>query len=121
MATWLVVKWPARFPELRTNSRLQLHGQVAIPGYPSDHFLAHLWGGGLSRFKKINSSLLMMEDHKRSILAEIGPTPREEWGIFGQGSKVEKVPMCTSLLPATEAGPWASALPASSLATISPS
>lgn len=61
--------------------------------------------GILSRFKKINSSFLIMESHKCSNLAVIRPTPREEQETFGQEEQGGERALCISLLLATEAGP----------------
>lgn len=108
----MVVKWPIRLPEFRTTSRLHFHDQVVVPSQPDSMAV-------LSRFKKINASLLMRENHKCSNLAVIGPTPEEEWGTFGQGEQDGRVPRYTSPFSATEAGPWASALSASFLTTMS--
>lgn len=61
----------------------------------------------------------MMESHKCSNPAVVRPTPGEEWGAFGLEEQGGGSASCTSLLLAPEAGPSASALCASSLATMS--
>lgn len=43
----MVAKWPTRLPELRTTSRLYLHGGMVIPACPTNHFLAKLYRGVL--------------------------------------------------------------------------
>ena len=61
----------------------------------------------------------MTESHKCSNPAVVRPTPGEEWGTFGLEEQGGESALCTSLLLATEVGPWASVLCASSLATMS--
>lgn len=61
----------------------------------------------------------MMQSHKCSNPAVIRPTPGKEWRTFGLEEQGGESALYTSLLLATEAGPWASALPSSFLVTVS--
>lgn len=95
--------------ELRTSSTLHLHGQVVVPGGLSNHFLACNTPTGV--FDECLREKKSKAPNDRA--AQIGPLLQSGGGGGPAGAARARwgsMAACTSLLPATEAGPWASAL-----------